>query len=76
MVRVFLARGLSEVDREMLGEEEADLVIRRFPLFLATAKNDQTNMIQQCESQKTFFRLVMKLYEAMLIRLIRTIRLT
>ncbi|GAA4553812.1 NUDIX hydrolase [Amycolatopsis samaneae] len=32
VVRVFLARGLSEVDREVLGEEEADLVIRRFPL--------------------------------------------
>ncbi|WP_410573552.1 NUDIX domain-containing protein [Amycolatopsis sp. cmx-4-61] len=32
VVRVFLARGLSEVDREVLGEEEADLVIRKFPL--------------------------------------------
>ncbi|MFD9958608.1 NUDIX domain-containing protein [Amycolatopsis sp. NPDC058986] len=32
VVRVFLARDLSEVDREVLGEEEADLVIRRFPL--------------------------------------------
>lgn len=31
--RVFLARGLSEVDRpEPVGDEEADLVIRRFPL--------------------------------------------
>ncbi|MFF0149564.1 ADP-ribose pyrophosphatase [Amycolatopsis sulphurea] len=32
VVRVFLARELSEVDREVLGEEEADLVVRRFPL--------------------------------------------
>ncbi|MEV7098873.1 NUDIX hydrolase [Amycolatopsis sp. NPDC051045] len=32
VVRVFLARGLSDVDREVLGEEEADLVIRKFPL--------------------------------------------
>lgn len=32
VVRVFLARGLSDVDREMLGEEEADLVVRKFPL--------------------------------------------
>ncbi|MGC7098944.1 NUDIX domain-containing protein [Amycolatopsis lurida] len=32
VVRVFLARDLSEVDREMLGEEEADLVIRKVPL--------------------------------------------
>ncbi|MEQ0565036.1 NUDIX hydrolase [Amycolatopsis sp. NEAU-NG30] len=32
VVRVFLARGLSEVDRDVLGEEEADLVIRKFPL--------------------------------------------
>jgi 8-oxo-dGTP pyrophosphatase MutT (NUDIX family) len=31
-VRVFLARGLSAVDREVLGEEEADLVTRRVPL--------------------------------------------
>lgn len=32
VVRVFLARDLSEVDRELLGEEEADLVARKFPL--------------------------------------------
>ncbi|MFD5246920.1 NUDIX domain-containing protein [Amycolatopsis sp. NPDC058340] len=32
VVRVYLARELSEVDREMLGEEEADLVMRKFPL--------------------------------------------
>ncbi|WP_103347440.1 NUDIX hydrolase [Amycolatopsis sp. CA-128772] len=32
VVRVFLARGLSDVDREVLGDEEADLVIRKFPL--------------------------------------------
>jgi ADP-ribose pyrophosphatase len=32
VVRIFLARGLSDVDREVLGEEEADLVIRKFPL--------------------------------------------
>ncbi|WP_370965411.1 NUDIX domain-containing protein [Amycolatopsis sp. cg9] len=32
VVRVFLARGLSDVDRDVLGEEEADLVIRKFPL--------------------------------------------
>ncbi|RKT56605.1 NUDIX domain-containing protein [Saccharothrix australiensis] len=32
VVRVFLARDLSEVDREQLGEEEADLEARRFPL--------------------------------------------
>ena len=32
VVRVFLARDLSEVDREILGEEEADLVARKFPL--------------------------------------------
>jgi 8-oxo-dGDP phosphatase len=31
-VRVYLATGLSEVDRELLGEEEADLVGRRVPL--------------------------------------------
>jgi ADP-ribose pyrophosphatase len=33
-VRVFLARDLSEVDRELLGhdDEEADLVVRKFPL--------------------------------------------
>jgi 8-oxo-dGTP pyrophosphatase MutT (NUDIX family) len=36
-VRVFLARGLSEVDRTDLGhdDEEVDLVIRRFPLAAA-----------------------------------------
>ena len=44
--------------------------------ILITVKNDQTNMIKQCESWKAFLKLVMKLYEAMLIRLIRTIRLT
>ena len=44
--------------------------------ILITVKNDQINTIQQCESWKTFFRLVIKLYEAMLIRLIRIIRLT
>jgi len=32
VVRVFLATGLSVVDRELLGEEEADLVARKFPL--------------------------------------------
>jgi ADP-ribose pyrophosphatase len=32
VVRVFLARELSEVDREVQGEEEADLEIHRFPL--------------------------------------------
>jgi 8-oxo-dGTP pyrophosphatase MutT (NUDIX family) len=32
VVRVFLARGLSDVDRDVLGDEEADLVIRKFPL--------------------------------------------
>jgi ADP-ribose pyrophosphatase len=32
VVRVFLATGLSEVDRELLGDEEADLVARKFPL--------------------------------------------
>jgi ADP-ribose pyrophosphatase len=31
-VRVFLARDLSEVDREIVGEEELDLVIRKFPI--------------------------------------------
>jgi 8-oxo-dGDP phosphatase len=31
-VRVYLATGLSTVDREEMGEEEADLEIRRFPL--------------------------------------------
>jgi ADP-ribose pyrophosphatase len=29
---VFLAQGLSTVDRDLQGEEEADLVIRRVPL--------------------------------------------
>ena len=43
--------------------------------ILIMIKNDQTNMTQWCESWKTFLRLVMKLYEVMLIRLIRTIRL-
>jgi ADP-ribose pyrophosphatase len=37
VVRVFLARGLSEVDREVLGEEEADLVVAKFPLAEAVA---------------------------------------
>ncbi|AGM07617.1 NUDIX hydrolase [Amycolatopsis keratiniphila] len=32
VVRVYLARELSEVDREVLGDEEADLVMRKFPL--------------------------------------------
>jgi ADP-ribose pyrophosphatase len=33
VVRVYLARGLSEVDREVSqGDEETDLVVRRFPL--------------------------------------------
>ncbi|WP_199444229.1 NUDIX domain-containing protein [Umezawaea beigongshangensis] len=32
VVRVFLARGLSEVDREVMGEEEADLEAERVPL--------------------------------------------
>ncbi|MFC4859130.1 NUDIX domain-containing protein [Actinophytocola glycyrrhizae] len=32
VVRVFLATGLSAVDRELLGDEEADLVARKFPL--------------------------------------------
>lgn len=32
VVRVFLATGLSLVDREVLGEEEADLVARKVPL--------------------------------------------
>ncbi|WP_020672053.1 NUDIX domain-containing protein [Amycolatopsis nigrescens] len=32
VVRVFLARDLSEVDREILGEEEADLVVRKVPM--------------------------------------------
>ncbi|WP_326836687.1 NUDIX hydrolase [Amycolatopsis rhabdoformis] len=37
VVRVFLARGLSDVDREVLGEEEADLVVKKFPLADAVA---------------------------------------
>jgi ADP-ribose pyrophosphatase len=32
VVRVFLARGLSDVERDVLGDEEADLVVRKFPL--------------------------------------------
>lgn len=32
VVRVYLATGLSTVDREVLGDEEADLVARWFPL--------------------------------------------
>lgn len=32
VVRVFLAQGLSVVDRELQGDEEADLVIHRVPL--------------------------------------------
>jgi ADP-ribose pyrophosphatase len=32
VVRVYLATGLSVVDREVLGDEEADLVVRKFPL--------------------------------------------
>lgn len=32
VVRVFLATGLSAVDRELLGDEEADLVARKVPL--------------------------------------------
>ncbi|MDT7723594.1 MAG: 8-oxo-dGDP phosphatase [Actinomycetota bacterium] len=31
-IRVYLARGLSDVDRDVLGDEEADLVVRKFPL--------------------------------------------
>jgi 8-oxo-dGDP phosphatase len=37
VVRVFLARDVSDVDREMLGEEEADLVVAKFPLADAVA---------------------------------------
>ncbi len=37
VVRVFLARGLTEVDRQVLGEEEADLQARKFPLDEAVA---------------------------------------
>jgi 8-oxo-dGTP pyrophosphatase MutT (NUDIX family) len=32
VIRVFLARGLSEVGRDVLGDEEADLVVRKVPL--------------------------------------------
>jgi 8-oxo-dGDP phosphatase len=32
VVRVYLATGLSTVDRELMGEEEADLVARKVPL--------------------------------------------
>jgi 8-oxo-dGTP pyrophosphatase MutT (NUDIX family) len=32
VVRVFLARGLSDVERDVLGDEEADLVVRKVPL--------------------------------------------
>jgi hypothetical protein len=32
VVRVFLATGLSAVDRDLLGDEEADLVARKVPL--------------------------------------------
>jgi 8-oxo-dGTP pyrophosphatase MutT (NUDIX family) len=32
VIRVYLARGLSDVDRDVLGDEEADLVVRKFPL--------------------------------------------
>jgi ADP-ribose pyrophosphatase len=32
VVRVFLARDISEVEREVLGDEEADLVVRKIPL--------------------------------------------
>lgn len=32
VVRIFLATGLSTVDRELLGDEEADLVARKVPL--------------------------------------------
>jgi 8-oxo-dGDP phosphatase len=32
VVRVYLATGLTAVDRELMGEEEADLVARTFPL--------------------------------------------
>ena len=35
VVRVFLATGLSVVDRELLGDEEADLVARKIPLVEA-----------------------------------------
>lgn len=32
VIRVFLATGLTPVDRELLGDEEADLVVRKVPL--------------------------------------------
>ena len=32
VIRVYLATGLTEVDREVLGEEEADLIAKRVPL--------------------------------------------
>ncbi|NIJ11555.1 ADP-ribose pyrophosphatase [Saccharomonospora amisosensis] len=32
VVRIFLARDLTEVDRQAHGEEEADLVVKKFPL--------------------------------------------
>jgi len=35
VVRVYLATGLSPVDRELMGEEEADLVSRKVPLVEA-----------------------------------------
>ncbi|CCH33811.1 NUDIX hydrolase [Actinosynnema sp. NPDC047251] len=37
VVRVFLARGLSDVERELMGEEEADLEMRKVPLDDAVA---------------------------------------
>ncbi len=37
VVRVFLARGLSEVERQLMGDEEADLEVRRVPLDEAVA---------------------------------------
>ncbi|GAA1345681.1 NUDIX domain-containing protein [Saccharothrix algeriensis] len=37
VVRVFLARDLSEVERQQMGDEEADLEARRFPLDEAVA---------------------------------------
>jgi 8-oxo-dGTP pyrophosphatase MutT (NUDIX family) len=32
VIRVFLARDVTEVDRDILGDEEADLVVRKVPL--------------------------------------------
>lgn len=32
VVRIFLARELAEVDRQLHGEEEADLVVKKFPI--------------------------------------------